>query len=356
MAHPVLSSGPGFTVRFVFCLAFWVFALLPGAAFAQSITVGTQIEHSIDHDGELTEIYYTECVQNGTITIPITLVDPGDHDLWVWAGVTSCDNDDTRAENAGGRCRDLGRLDDERNVTLRVQDILLPALTNGEAGDVCSQVTRSTVSVFLMLMDGPTTTVTSAKVDFRFDFEGPEAPELEKLGVGERQLFARWDASSSSDIDGYHVFCEPLGGGTLLPDEPGAGGDGGTPTAPEEPAACTPTLLVAGERPPTTGVLRSEKYGRTAEAGGSAKLENWVTYACGVSGVDSQDNLGPLSAIRCGRPEPVTDFFEAYDRAGGQGGGGFCAFGRARSARALAIAGLLGVLLGWRRWRIGRRS
>jgi hypothetical protein len=452
----------GLLVRLRFLLAFLCGWLLPATALAQSITIQTQIDHSIEHEGDINEIYYEECIGNGTVTIPFTLVSPGDDDLWVWAGITSCENDDTRSENLGGRCRDLGRLDNERNAELRVRDILLPALPSGSTPDeVCTALSKGSVSVFLMLMDGPTRTVSSAKVDFNFDFEGPSAPEIDRVGIGEEQLFVRWDASGASDIDGYYVFCEAVApegsapasggasstGGATATSGASAGGasaaggagtgatsaeggapdaEGGAPDAEGGTTAaggttaggataggataggataggataggatvggataaggttasqagnssgggatsssggstgpvfggsgnCRTTRLIPGSRPPADGVYRSRKYSRTATSGGSAELENFVRYACAVAGIDSKGNVGNLSDVECATPEPVTDFFEAYDRAGGRGGGGFCAFGSSRSNYGFLVIGLGAALLALRYQRRGSSS
>jgi hypothetical protein len=118
-------------------------------------------------------------------------------------------------------------------------------------------------------------------------------------------------------------------------------------------------LLRAGERPPAAGngVTRSSRVSRTSTAGGSYdELENGVSYACGVSGFDSKGNVGELSELRCATPEPVTDFFEAYDRAGGNGGGGFCSFGAPRGTQGFVAAGIVAALLAFRhRRRTGHR-
>jgi hypothetical protein len=73
-------------------------------------------------------------------------------------------------------------------------------------------------------------------------------------------------------------------------------------------------------------------------------------YAVAVSAVDELGNPGPLSNIDCEAPEDLEEFFEAYRRAGGQGGGGFCSVDRGASgslAWLLAASTLLALL--WRR-------
>lgn len=65
-----------------------------------------------------------------------------------------------------------------------------------------------------------------------------------------------------------------------------------------------------------------------------------MNYAVAVAGVDRVGNSGPLSSVACGSPQPVDDFFELYRRAGGKGGGGFCAIGADPSRAGLAALGV----------------
>jgi hypothetical protein len=48
-------------------------------------------------------------------------------------------------------------------------------------------------------------------------------------------------------------------------------------------------------------------------------------YAVAIAGVDQWGNSGLLSSYDCAEPRPITDFFGAYQDAGGLAGGGFCA-------------------------------
>jgi hypothetical protein len=434
--------------------------LLPAApATAQSaftITINAnQIDHSLNLEGRKpTEIWYAECVDsNATIEIPFTVSgSKGDADLEAWVGSThDCSNDATRDDRLNEDCFNLGRIDSDRVVTLRVRDLLGPVIPDGaDANNPCAIVENTDVTLYLLLMEGATAKA-SARQTFDVDFEGPDAPELNKVGVGEQQLYADWDGSSSTDIDGYHVFCElidpsapsPAGGSAGSTssggaDTNGAAGDtsfagiaanissggnagdassggtagdvsaggtagtvssggtagtvssggtagetstggtsgnvstGGTAgdASTDEPVAgssttggstntradgCNPALLIPGQRP-AAGLLRSQKHSRTATSGASARLENGRLYACAVAGVDSQGNLGTLSDFECGTPEDLTDFYEAYTRAGGRGGGGFCAFGPPRRGSAFAVAGLgVAALIARRRYRSKRR-
>jgi len=59
--------------------------------------------------------------------------------------------------------------------------------------------------------------------------------------------------------------------------------------------------------------------------------------------------MGELSNVLCAVPEPVLDYFEAYRNAGGQAGGGLCAFGRAPGGVAALIFGLAGLGVALRR-------
>jgi hypothetical protein len=329
-------------VRPLAFLTFLFVALLPALAFGQSITLGTQIDHSVDTDAtSYDEIWYEECTTPGaTVTIPVTLMGVDNDNVHIWVGRSvNCADNSTREMNVDeGNCVDIGVMEGNTTAELLVQDVL-QVLTDEAIGSAnyCSSIGQDTVTVYFLDMVS-TTVTTSASTAFDVDFSGPSAPEIERVGVGENQLIVHWGSSSSADIDGYRLFCEPLAGGTPVDEEDGS--------APEPP--CVGTSLVPGERPPGS-VKASKQYGVTKDSGAYDGLENGVWYACGVAGVDTQGNYGNLSELACGKPELVTDFYEAYVRAGGQGGGGFCAFSRTPHRSALAVVAVAALLLAARR-------
>jgi MYXO-CTERM domain-containing protein len=47
-----------------------------------------------------------------------------------------------------------------------------------------------------------------------------------------------------------------------------------------------------------------------------------VLGAVAIAAYDAVGNVGKLSAVACGKTEPVIDFFQNYRAAGGEGGGG----------------------------------
>jgi hypothetical protein len=69
-------------------------------------------------------------------------------------------------------------------------------------------------------------------------------------------------------------------------------------------------------------------------------LTNNHTYAITVAAVDGSGNVGPVAALTCGVPQPVTDFYSAYEQAGGQAGGGYCTI---VGAGAPAFGSLFGI-------------
>jgi MYXO-CTERM domain-containing protein len=90
-----------------------------------------------------------------------------------------------------------------------------------------------------------------------------------------------------------------------------------------------------------------------------ATVPTGVISVVAVAGFDDLGNVGPLSELSCGEPEPTDDFFDIYKGSGGPGGGGYCnctvvgAPDVARHAAWLGLAAL--VALGWRRRRRERR-
>jgi len=314
-------------------------------------------------------ITHNDCLDDGTLEVVLNLSQTSDLDLQIWSGTSSgCANDDQRA-TLGDRCQLIDSFNPDQTshlVTLRVRDILpIAALTTGsgsgsdsrtggEGGsggdsgtggappeptdpaptgsDICESGIEGPFSVFFLLVDG-TQTAASATLSLRADLEGPDPPSDLSVGLGEGRLFIGWgQGTNADDLLGYRVFCEPA----------------------SDPEVCAAPSLVTGQRPP-----RDLEVGRAAQTSTEAPasgLENGTTYACGVSGMDTYDNVGPLSELVCGTPEPVQGYFEAYRRAGGQAGGGICSFdGPGRGAGGFLGAAFVGALALLRRARGGGR-
>jgi hypothetical protein len=117
--------------------------------------------------------------------------------------------------------------------------------------------------------------------------------------------------------------------------------------------------LVAGQVP-SADVLANYRCGTAGKADTSftiAGLFDYQSYAVAIASTDAVGNVGPLSTVVCGTPQPVVGFFEAYRAAGGTAGGDSCAMGRGwqtggPSSRWLALlagAGLAALILRSRR-------
>ena len=109
--------------------------------------------------------------------------------------------------------------------------------------------------------------------------------------------------------------------------------------------------MVAGERPPPEAKFCGEQSGKTAARGTVEGLTNDRVYTVGVVAQDIVGNQGELSNLLCQYPKEVTDFYEAYTDAGGNGGGGFCSLGHRRGATPWSAMVLLGLALRWARRR-----
>jgi hypothetical protein len=113
-----------------------------------------------------------------------------------------------------------------------------------------------------------------------------------------------------------------------------------------------PVALVSGKAPPS-----GSKYscGSTVVPAtrGVAKPKGLTVgeeYAVAVALEDNAGNLGPLSSVVCVEPQPVTTFYERYDRAGGTSGGAFCNISHGRLyGPAILMLGAGVLLLAFRR-------
>lgn len=106
-------------------------------------------------------------------------------------------------------------------------------------------------------------------------------------------------------------------------------------------ATCGSDTLVPGQEPPADLAECGNVTAMGASDGVTDQvLENGIRYAVAIAAEDDANNIGKLSKLACGVPQEVTGFFEAYRAAGGQAGGGYCAFAPARRGAA-AISLLL---------------
>jgi hypothetical protein len=133
----------------------------------------------------------------------------------------------------------------------------------------------------------------------------------------------------------------------------GAGGSSATSTATDDAGVsagpgCPVSKAVVQGRVPDPGYANfSQQAGPSTITG----LTNGTAYAVGVVAYDKVGNVGQMSNVACGTPQPISDFFAIYRAEGGRAGGG-CEVAPSRDgalAFTLAGAALLGLGLVVRR-------
>jgi hypothetical protein len=340
-------------------------------------------------------INYEDCLANDRFIFTLTSTVSGDT-LEIWAGSENCATN--RSDNDMGQCWILAAetlTTDTIEVSVPVRNILARRLNTvlppvSVSSDVCDDSTDATgeeLTLYFMV-------VNSGQGDeyfawdgspggVGFDVVGPEPPGRISVGIGESQLAIRLDdVPTDPQRERYEAFCVPegttleslgrdadAGAGSPSGDTPSAAdaGDGGVDAGLDAgsssvdagsgedpdgaPAACFTDVLRVGQRPPPEfSCGEANAVSGTVRTG---RLANNVNYAVAVSGQDSLGNAGPISQIQCGRPIPLTDFWELYSQQGGPGGGGFCNLspGQQRAAGALGVTTLMLAMagLGWRR-------
>lgn len=304
----------------------------PAAAYAQSVSVaGTVIREGNREPGlDRLTIGYGDCIgyssteRGEEIEVPLTLVGTQGYTLQVWSGLSEvCADNDARSEQQeNGRCWPVYTGDPTNRVRLPVRRILAPEdPTETDGAAVCERPEEGSLTLYFLVFQGANSVGTGATLAFKYDLVGPNPPTLEGIEEGEGRLFARWDPLETSDIVGYRLYCEE------------AAGTAGAASA------CNAPTLRSGARPGDE--LRRGSASSTSDVAQASGLTNGVAYACGVAGYDKLENLGTLSNILCGTPRPVLDYFEAYRRAGGGAGGGFCRFGRSPESGGLLVGSVL---------------
>jgi hypothetical protein len=381
--------------------------LIPGTANAQFgavVSVGNngvptdRSEGPIEHDNQ-SAISFADCIANDQLTFQVSMSNVPGGQLEVWVGGSSVDCAAVTSRNNADRLCWLVHTRPAANATfipivLSAQAIISDnrASTNVVVGTEqdCRESTFGSTGAqkltlhFLVIDSAGTPQSNDAVVTIDADVIGPPPPASVKAGIGEERLIISYDQGADTDRIGHRFYCAPSqtttmqgdGGfdldagtsdGSTDPDTGtggtpndagnmdgalGAGGAGGgtaTDAGSGGNSNCPTPALSAGQRPDER--FRCGSVGPNSEQGEATGLQNDVLYAVAVAGRDKFENPGPLSAVVCGTPKEVNDFFEVYRRAGGEGGGGFCAVGAAPAYGA----GFLLIAAGFARWVRRRR-
>ena len=193
---------------------------------------------------------------------------------------------------------------------------------------------------------------------------GPPSPEP-RLGNGHAELVLALPPACDPSMVGYYVFCYPLdlalgprrpprehlfavGGAGAGPRRTALGSTSALPGTASLVDRSSPDIaspfVCASQVPASAGVVRI-----TALHDGSP-LEDGRGYVVAVAAYDEVHNVGPLSPLLCGSPQPTDTFMKVYCADGGDGceGCGICNAGaRGRlswpwlGAAALAAAGVV---------------
>ncbi len=346
--------------------------LAPRLALAQAptTTIGanvTQLSPGMD-DGTLhkhptgllvANINRQDCLDDNSLRFPLSFtgVPTSSYDFQVWAGAGECQDATTRASTTA-TCWPLYTTTPNiasTSVTIRVRDIVAHRLRQpaptvyAPAGiEACDSQTDSTgektVNLSFMWLSG-TTVASTQTYAVKADLVGPNPPSGVSVGVDDTRLVVKWTPANDVDTAGFRSFCQPIAEGECtgfgattetvfidagLDPETGLPIDGGTTTSTS-----------------SSSVIPDAKYqcgsggDKTSTESTATNLVNGTRYAVGVSAVDRYGNAGPISTIVCESPTPTTDFWDSYRAAGGQAGGGFCAFSpTSRTSGTLSLAAL----------------
>ncbi len=322
------------------CLCTW---FVPGSALAATLNLSDTVERSgtlRDSTEDPYAISHEDCLEDVTYTFSLVAEGTSNSEtfeVWVGAGNTDCSNEalrKTTVECWSVHSEVAGKTN--LSVTLRSQEMLgiSPAAEVTGAIDSCdpedTTVTAAqNMSVYFLIVRTGDELSASTTYTLKYDLLGPLPPTGLETGVAERQIPLSWDRDEegTTEITGYRFYCAP---NEADPSD-------------NNPDACSSSLLVAGEMPDPELACGSVD-GSTA-TGGIARggLDNGRSYAVAVASEDALGNLGVLSEPACATPAEVDDFYELYENAGGEGGGGLCSIGHGaqRSLAALLASSLL---------------
>jgi MYXO-CTERM domain-containing protein len=334
-----------------------LFAVIVGLTTTLSSGVWAQASITIDpnmvigrRDGRptmaLNAINYADCIAGDFMDMTVRLNNvQGGEGMEVWVGTEEgCASSATRGDLTANQCWLVHRdANAQNNVHLLVQNVIPHNVKDlsrpGNAEDCEGETIAGSgdIKIYFILTDGDNEVdgAAAAMWPAEYDLKGPSPAKPKGLGIGDTRLYPEWEPKDPLEDTKYlRAYCEAT--------DPGAGVNG---------APCTAPSLVVGEPPPANfPSAQTSKGGTNVEV---KDLMNYQRYACGLATEDELMNVGVLSPLMCGTPQPVVGYYKAYRNAGGQAGGGWCSYGHRTTAGALSLSafGLFALFLAGRRRR-----
>jgi len=223
---------------------------------------GKQVEITMEVDISLGDFYYTLMVGQPDVSCSTSSLEPGSED-----GCIELVTNETLSSSTTSAIVDLNDL---------------------TGGDCSSDTSKTSRLYFIAQYTDDTTVIFVSTTEFLVDLQAPVAPVISSVSTGDQKLTLNWtDEDNEGDNVTYNVYWQEGSGLT-------------------NPSTFSQTRLTA----------------QTYDI--EDNVENSVSYSVGVTAVDSADNESSMSNTETAAPAPSTDFWEAYQDAGGTDPGGFC--------------------------------
>jgi hypothetical protein len=309
----------------------------------EPIVILREVERPSEESPEV--INRTDCDQDVAIRFPVVIRSAAEP-MTVWVGPEGCRDREVRNDE----CVDIwGDEVSSATTTIEIpaQQVLRGVLNGRTCAEAAVSESRTVTLLFAFLDNGSPSGVDgeSDEVTITYDLAGPAGPAITSAKAGEGKILVKWEPETSSTVVGYRLYCAEAGENVTE----GVGGEGGAGYTGDCASA-----LVHGEVPDEQ-YRCGEATGITASKGTAKGLTDGTPYAVGVAAIDGSGNVGMLSVgARCATPQEVTDYYEAFVAGGGEGGGGYCAFGLSRTGpwgAGVFLASVLAGLVARRRWR-----
>jgi hypothetical protein len=368
----------------LFVATLWLVALGSSAASAHAATISVSPPRWENRAAMrlINKFNRKDCLDDAKATFSVSLVGAPTNALFqVWSG-TGCDQYSNRSPTAVSRtCTAVTSALAPRNgnVTINLRDMLAPY--GAEVSNSAAQCDASTTAglqsraLYFVVSDPSTNmtlvTGTGTPWSFTYDVKPPPPPQAVRASSGDSSLITSFTApAGETNLLHYKFYCSPIGqaplttggndgtggvagsdtgatagtetGGVAGTGTSGAAGTAAVATNPD----CQSSVLIPGQPvPDSEDVIDCGEITAQGASGGETEpvLTNDVNWVVAVATEDNVNNVGVLSNLACNVPKDTVGFIEAYGEAGGQAGGGFCAFAPARQG---TLATLVAFLLG----------